>query len=120
MQATAATIAKGDIVALSGETGYTVIKSTEAMMPCGVAAEDFAASGWGKVIVRGFCDYLTCTGADITDTHLLHCDASSDAAGVVVGADLGIQNGAVIGVTLQAQTGTTITKSYIGPTIRIV
>ena len=120
VQATAATIAKGDIVALSGETGYTVIKCTNVMTPVGVAAEDFAASGWGKIITRGFCNYLTCTATNIVDGDLLYCDANSDAAGVTVGDDLGVEVGAIIGVALQAQTGTTITAAYISPAIQLV
>ncbi|HUV62947.1 MAG TPA: hypothetical protein VMW24_03560, partial [Sedimentisphaerales bacterium] len=120
MKATAAAIAKGDIVSLSGETGYTILKCTNAMVPCGVAAEDFAASAWGKVVTAGFCDYLTCTGTDIVDLDLLYVDANSDAAGVTVGDDLGVQNGAVLGVTLQAQAGTTLTQSYISPVARII
>lgn len=120
MKATAAAIAKGDIVSLSGTTGYTVVKCTATMVPCGVAAEAFAASAWGKVITAGFCDFLTCEGDNITDTHVLYCDANSDAAGDAVGTDFGVENGAFIGVTLQAQEDTTITQSYIGPVAKIV
>jgi len=120
LKATAATIAKGDVVALSGATGYTIIKCTNVMTPIGVAAEDFAASAWGNVIVRGFCNFLTCTATDIVDGDLLYVDANSDAAGVTVGTDIGVQAGAFIGVTLQAQTSTTITAAYISPLIQIV
>jgi hypothetical protein len=120
MKATAATIAKGDIVSLSGETGYTVVKCTNVMVPCGVAAENFAASAWGKVVTSGFCDFLTCETTNIADTNVLYCDSGSDAAGDPVGTDFGVEIGAFIGVTLQAQTGTTITKSYIGAVAHIV
>jgi len=120
MQATAATIAKGDIVALSTDSGYTIIKCTNVMSPIGVAAEDFAASAWGKVIVRGFCSFLTCTATNIDDLDLLYCDSASAAAGITVGSDIGVEAGAFIGVTLQAQTGTTITAAYISPLVQIV
>ncbi len=85
------------------------------MVPCGVAAENFAASAWGKVVTGGFCNYMTCEATNIADTNVLYCDSGSDAAGDPVGTDFGVENGAFIGVTLQGQAGTTLTQSYLGP-----
>lgn len=110
----AGTIAKGDVVTMSGTTGYSIIVGTNVLPPVGVASIEGGASGdWIQVVTSGFCDYLTCTATNIVDKDLLYVDASGDAAGVTVGDDLGVQVGAIFGQALQAEESTTITKALI-------
>jgi len=110
----AGTIARGDVVTMSGDDGYSIIVGTDVLPPIGVASfEGGVAGDWIKVVTSGFCDYLTCTATNIVDKDLLWCDSSGDAAGITTGDDMSEESGSVFGMALQAQSGTTITAALI-------
>ena len=109
----AGTVTKGDVVTSTGVTGYSIIICTNILPPLGVAAESGTTGQWIDVVVSGFCDFLTCTATNIVEYDLLYVDASSDAAGVTYGDDLGIQQGGIFGVALEAEASTTITAAMI-------
>lgn len=106
-------ISKGDVVTFSGATGYTIAVGAIALPVVGVAAEDIASGAWGKVIVHGFCDYLTCTTTDVPDKAYLFQAATGDCIGTASAATGAAYVGPAFGVSLQAQTGTTITAAWI-------
>jgi len=110
----AGTIARGDLVTFSGDDGYSIVACTNVLPPIGVAQDAGGVSGdWIEIVICGFCNYLTCTATNIVDKDLLYSDASADAAGVTVGDDLGTEVGSLVGMSLQAQSGTTLTAAYI-------
>jgi len=113
-------IAKGDVVGLllTGTTGYTIDQcTTTTIPPIGVAAESGADGTWIKVVVSGWCDYVTNDGTDVVAGDML-----VGGAGVAipytlaeVQADAGHVGwfGQIIGQSLGAETGTTCTECII-------
>ena len=109
----AGTVTKGDVVTFSGATGYTIEIGAIALPVVGVAAESGVAGDWIDVIVHGFCDYLTCTTTDVPDKAYLFQAAIGDCIGTASAATGAAYVGPAFGVSLQAQTGTTITAAWI-------
>ena len=109
----AGTVAKGDLVTFSGATGYTVVQGAIAKSVVGVAAESGVSGDWIKVITHGFCDYLTCTSTDISDGQVLFAAASGACIGTTPAATGAAYVCGPFGVSLQDQTGTTITAAWI-------
>ena len=111
----AATIVKGDVIAFSGATGYTVALATDVLPPIGVAAEAAASGEWSDVVVSGFCDAVICTATDVGDKDMLISVAAGECDGVPYGTDVGAggEQGTVFGHPLQAQTDLLITKAWI-------
>lgn len=109
----AGTVAKGDLVTFSGSTGYTVVQGAVAKTVVGVAAKAGVSGEWIPVIVHGFCDNLTCTSTDISDGQALFASASGACIGTTPAATGAAYVCGPFGVSLQDQTGTTITAAWI-------
>lgn len=109
----AGTVARGDVVTFSGATGYTVVIGSEVLPAIGVAAEAGVAGDWIDVIVHGFCDYLTCTTTDVADKAHLYPATGGDCVGFLPATTGATYIGSPFGISLQAQTGTTITAAWI-------
>ena len=106
-------ITKGDVLTFYGTTGYTVDQASDILPPIGVAAETAADGEWFDVIISGFCDNVTCTTTDVGEYDMLYAVAGGDCDGIPYGTDVGVQGGGIFGMSLQAQTGTTITAAII-------
>jgi len=110
-------IVKGDVVGLSGVTGYTVDQANATtILPIGVAAES-GTDVWIEVVIGGFCDYVTNNGTDVVAGDYLACVAGeavpltmaeADPADGTDGYELNI-----FGQSLGAETGTTCTEVII-------
>lgn len=116
-----AAITAGDVVSLTGVTGYTIVAGSATLVPIGVAVETGAAGDWINVCVRGFCSLVTQDGDNQTEGDFLYAGANADADGGVFGttdcgAATGIAGG-VFGITLQAETGLSNTACLIMPGI---
>jgi hypothetical protein len=108
-------VAKGDVLSLYGATGYVVDQASAALVPIGVAAEVGADGDWINVVTRGFCNYVTNEDTNMAIGDLLFAAAGGTAKKVTYGSDLGIQQGGILGMTLQAETGTTCTAVLLFP-----
>ena len=104
---------RGDIVTLTGTTGYTIAMGSAILMPIGVAAEAIDSGAWGDVIISGYCDYLTNNGDNVGAYAMLFSAADGECDSIAYGANAGIEQGGIFGMSLEAETGTTCTNAYI-------
>ena len=114
-----ATITAGDVVSLTGATGYTIVGGSATLCPIGVAVETGAAGAWIDVCVRGFCALVTNNDDNQTEGDFLYAGANADAdAGVFGTTDCGAATGiagGVFGITLAATNTTSSTSCLIMP-----
>lgn len=106
-------ITKGDVLTFVGTTGYTVTQASAALMPIGVAAETAAAGAWFDVVVSGYCDNVTNNGDNILAYSMLFAAADGKCDSIAYGADAGIEQGGIFGMSLEAETGTTCANVII-------
>jgi len=109
-------IVKGDVVGLTGVTGYTVDQATATtILPIGVAAES-GTDVWIEVVVSGFCDFVTNDGTDVVAGDFLIAVAGAAAPKTLVEASGDAAVGwqvQIFGQSLGAETGTTCTEVMI-------
>ncbi len=109
-------VVKGDVVGLSGVTGYTVDQANATtILPIGVAKEG-GTDVWIEVVISGFCDFVTNDGTDVVAGDFLIAVAGEAVpvtlaeAGATGSADTEF---AIFGQSLGAETGTTCTEAII-------
>jgi hypothetical protein len=118
-----AAITAGDVVTLTGVTGYTIVGGSAILCPIGVAVETGVAGAWIDVCVRGFCALVTNNGDNQTEGDFLYAGATATAdAGVYGTTDVGAAApngiaGGIFGITLMAEYGTSSTACFIMPGI---
>lgn len=113
-------IAKGDVVGFlvgTSATGYTIDQcTTTTIAPIGVAAETVADGQWCRVVVSGYCDYVTNDGTDIVAGDFLVGGAGvavpKTAAEIAGDSTVGWM-AQIFGQALDAETGTTLTEAII-------
>ena len=111
------TVTKGDVVGLLvgalPMTGYTVDQCSATIQAIGVAAET-GTDVWIKVVVSGFCDFVTNDGTDVVAGDYLLGAAGVAQPGTI--AELESDASDIIqvfGQSLSEQTGTTCTEVLI-------
>ena len=105
-------VVKGDVLTLTGTTGYTVDQCSAILPPIGVAMES-GTDVWIKVCVGGFCDSVTCTVTDLAAYDLLTAVAAGECDGIAAGSVTAAGIGIVFGMTLAAVTGIEVTSAII-------
>ena len=112
-------VTRGQVVkhAEGSITGYTIapceiVASPYYSVPIGVAAESGAAGTWVKVLVAGYCDWITNTDATVTAGQLLHAVAAGAVAPLAVNTNIAAQHPGIIGTALRTDTGT-VSAGYI-------
>ena len=103
-------VVKGDVLTVL-TNGYTVDQCS-TILPGLVVAKESGTDVWIECVVGGFCDFITNDGTDIVANDLLYSGAGV-AVPLALGTDIGVQGGGCFGMSLQAQTGTTITAAII-------
>ncbi len=107
-------IAKGDVVGLTGVTGYLVDQTDGGVIaPIGVAAESAADAAWFRVCVGGFCNYVTNNGTDIVAGDYLVAGAGVAVPTTTAEIALTTCTPHLFGQALGAETSTTLTTAII-------
>ena len=107
-------IAKGDVVGLTGVTGYLVDQTDGGVIaPIGVAAESAADTAWFRVCVGGFCNYVTNNGTDIVAGDYLVAGGGVAVPTTTAVIALTTCTPHLFGQALGAVTGTTLTTAII-------
>ena len=104
-------VVKGDVLALTGTTGYTVDQCTATTKPIGVAAES-GTDVWIDVVVSGFCSYITTDGGVAAGQALIPA-----AAGVCDSETLDTNPAFEFGLALAADVSTVLSAALIFKTI---
>lgn len=106
-------VAKGQLVThqASDVTGYTIQPASNVLVPIGVAAQSGAAGDWVKVLVAGYCDFLTNDGTDIVSGVALKSVAAGVCATVATNVNINAECPGIVGVALRTDT-TTNTWAY--------
>jgi hypothetical protein len=93
--------------------GYSILAASASIVPIGVAMETGATGEWIKVCVEGFCNYVTITATDVTDTHVMKAIAAGENDGSVIGTDMAGTASLIYGIALKTEATTTHTAVWI-------
>ena len=99
----------GDLVALSGATGYTVVEATATLVPIGIAEKAATAAGeWVPVTVSGYTATTVTTDGNADAGDVLVSAAGGACVAVAPGSLAAGQAEHAVGVALAADSSTSL------------
>ena len=113
MYLAAGAITAGQLVRLSGATGYTVAAGTNALAPIGVAEETVASGKWLEVTVSGYTGQTLTTSGAADAGDLLVAAASGACVAVAPASVTEAQHGLVVGQALASD----VSNALVGVTV---